>query len=479
MLRLLGQNQYGLYTLVASVVSYLGLLNFGFGSAYLRYFFRYKVNEVNKNISKLNGMFLIVFSLLGIVAIIAGSILVTNIDFIFGDSLTLVELSTAKILMIIMVFNLALSFSTSIFSSYITANEKFVFQKIIQLISVIVNPLVILPVLLLGYKSVGMVIVVTFISVLVQISNAIFCFRELEIKFTFKDFDFGLMKEMIIFSSYIFMNMIIDQVNWNVDKFIIGRFRGTEEVAIYGLAAQLNSYYLMLSTAISSVFVPRVNKMVASTNDNKDLTNLFARIGRLQFILLSLICTGLIFFGSPFINLCVGADYQSAYPIILLLVISVTIPLIQNMGIEIQKAKNLHKFRSIIYLLIAVGNVLLSIPLTNLYGGIGAAFGTAIVLLIGNGLLMNWYYHKKIGLDMKFFWLQIIKFTPCLIIPILTGILMFVYVDLYQIDLFLICVISYTLMFCLSMWLLGLNRYEKDLFAEPLKKIFKRLMRLS
>lgn len=58
MLRLLGQSEYGLYNLVASVVSYLGLLNFGFGSAYLRYYSRYKVNNDQKNIAKLNGIYL-------------------------------------------------------------------------------------------------------------------------------------------------------------------------------------------------------------------------------------------------------------------------------------------------------------------------------------------------------------------------------------------------------------------------------------
>lgn len=64
MLRLLGQSEYGLYNLVSSVVSYLGLLSFGFGSAYVRYYSRYKVEEDEENIAKLNGMFLIVFLLL-------------------------------------------------------------------------------------------------------------------------------------------------------------------------------------------------------------------------------------------------------------------------------------------------------------------------------------------------------------------------------------------------------------------------------
>ena len=187
--------------------------------------------------------------------------------------------------------------------------------------------------------------------------------------------------------------MIIDQINWNIDKFVLGRYRGTIAVAVYGLAAQLNSYYLSLSTAISNVFIPRVNRMVAIENDNKKLTNLFTRVGRIQFILLFLVCSGIVFFGRSFISMWAGADYNGTYAIVLLLIIPVTIPLIQNLGIEIQKAKNMHQFRSWVYFFIAVANVFLSIPLAKAYGGIGAAIGTAISLLIGNGLVMNWYYH--------------------------------------------------------------------------------------
>lgn len=56
MLRLLGQSEYGLYNLVASVVAYLGVLNFGFGSAYMRYYSRYKVQDDREKIATLNGM---------------------------------------------------------------------------------------------------------------------------------------------------------------------------------------------------------------------------------------------------------------------------------------------------------------------------------------------------------------------------------------------------------------------------------------
>lgn len=476
MLRLLGQSEYGLYNLVASVVAYLGVLNFGFGSAYMRYYSRYKVQDDREKIANLNGMFLIIFSVIGLIAVIAGTILAMNTEVIFGSELTDVELSRAKILMMILVINLAISFPNIVFTSHITASEKFVFQKLVQMIKTVANPFVVLPLLILGYGSVGMVIATTLLNISIEIINEVYCIKKLKMRFSFKNFDFKLMREMTVFSSFIFINLLIDQINWNVDKFILGRFHGTVSVAVYGLAAQLNTYYLSIAAAISSVFIPRVHRLVASDN-NDELTGLFTRIGRVQFIILSLISSGLVFFGRPFINLLAGKNYDDSYPIVLLLIIPVTIPLIQNIGIEIQRAKNMHKFRSWIYFFIALGNLSLTIPLAKVYGGVGAAIGTAASLIIGNGLLMTWYNHVKVGLDMKIFWKQILNFVPALIAPLIVGILINNFFNLNNPFYFLGFGIVYVVIFCTSMWFLGMNQYEKDLLGKPIKKIFSKLVR--
>ena len=477
MLRLLGQSEYGLYNLVASVVAYLGVLNFGFGSAYMRYYSRYKVQDDREKIATLNGMFLIIFSVIGLIAVIAGTVLAMNTEVIFGSELTSTELSRAKILMMILVINLAISFPNIVFTSHITANEKFVFQKLVQMIKTVANPFVVLPVLLMGYGSVGMVVMTTILNITIEIINAIYCIKTLKMEFSFKNFDFKLMREMTVFSSYIFINLVIDQINWNVDKFILGRFHGTISVAVYGLAAQLNTYYLSISTAISSVFIPRVHRLVANSDNNSELTKLFTRIGRVQFIILSLISSGLIFFGRPFINMWAGGNYNGSYPIVLLLIIPVTIPLIQNIGIEIQRAKNMHQFRSWIYFFIALGNLGLTIPLAKVYGGVGAAIGTGIALLIGNGLIMNWYYHARVGLDIKFFWKEILSFIPALMPTILAGILMVRYLSLDSILHFIGLGIIYIIIFCVSMWFIGMNQYEKDLIGKPIKRIINRIIK--
>lgn len=477
MLRLLGQSEYGLYNLVASVVAYLGVLNFGFSSAYMRYYSRYKVKEDKDNIAKLNGMFLIIFTVIGIIAVLAGTVLVQNTVTIFGSKLTSQEISIARTLMAIMVVNLAISFPSIVFTSHITANEQFFFQKVIQMVKTIINPFVVLPVLLLGYGSIGMVIASTVLNISIEIANMFFCLNKLNMKFKFHGFDFTLMREMTVFSSFIFLNLVVDQINWNVDKFILGRYGGTISVAVYGLAAQLNTYYMNLSSAISGVFIPRVHKMIAMADNNKELTLLFTRVGRVQFILLSMISTGIIFFGKPFINMWAGTAYNDSYPIVLCLILPVTIPLIQNLGIEITRAKNMHQFRSWVYFFIAILNVMLSIPLAKAYAGFGAALGTGISLIVGNGLLMNWYYHTKVGLDMKYFWKSILSFSPSLILPIIIGIVMNIYINLFSIMPFLLSGIIYIIIFCVSMWFTGLNQYEKDLFGKPISRLLSKLRR--
>lgn len=475
MIRLLGQSEYGLYNLAASVIAYLGILNFGFGSTYIRYYSRFKVKNDKEGISKLNGMFLTIFSIIAVVALIAGFTLSFFSDFIFGNELTQSELNTASILLIILTINLAIKFPNIVFISYIRANERFIFQKLVDLIKTLLNPFLVLPILFLGYGSIGMALAITVIGLLIEIIHMIYSFNKLNISFKLNSFDKTLFKEMTIFSSFIFLNMVIDQINWNVDKFIIGRFHGTVPVAIYSLASMFNTQYLQISIAISSVFVPRVHKLIHTPEGKFDLTQLFVRIGRIQFIILSLILSGFIFFGKPFISWWAGEGYSSSYYIVIVLITAVTIPIIQNIGIEIQRAMNLHKFRSLTYFIIALLNVAITIPLVIKFEGLGAAIGTAIALLIGNGLIMNVYYHKKIGLDIPYFWKEIFKIIPAFILPLITGYLFITYIDIYLIPHFILSVFVYLIVFILSMWFIGLNDYERDLFIKPLKFIINKL----
>lgn len=475
MLRLLGQSEYGTYQIVYSVVSYLSLLSLGFTASYVRYFSRYKLQEKEDDIVKLNGMFMTIFLIISVICLLCGSVMVINIKAIFSDGLTESEYSIARTLMIMMVINLAITFPNSVFDCFTAAHERFFFQRLLTVLQNLLNPFLTLPLLLMGYGSIGMVTVTTVLTVAKLLSNIWFSFKKLHVRFKFKGFDLSLLKEIWTFTFFIFLNQIIDQVNWSVDKFLLGRMIGTTATAVYGLGGQINTMYVQLSSSVSSVFVPKVNRIVADTNDNETLSKLFSRVGRVQFIILSLVLSGFIFLGEPFMLFWGGVGYGNSYGIALCLIIPVTVPLIQNLGIEIQRAKNMHRVRSIVYFFIAISNIFLSIPLIRLYGAIGAAIGTAISLTAGNILFMNWYYHHKIGLDIPAFWKSILQFIPALILPIICGtlIMMFVKIDsLFKLSVF---AVLYFIVFALSMWFIGMNEDEKQLIAKPIKKVIRKI----
>ena len=473
MLRLLGQSEYGLYQLVHSVVAYLGLLSLGFTASYVRFYSRFKAEDKDDEISRLNGMFMTVFIGIAIISLICGSIMTINIRVIFKTGLTEAEYSTARILMILMVINLALTFPNSVFTCITSAHERFFFQRLLTVLSNLLNPFLSLPLLLLGYGSIGMVVVTTVITLSQMTMNIWYMLFRLKERFIFHNFQFSLLKEIWSFTFFIFLNQIIDQINWSVDRFLLGRMINTSAVAIYGLGAQINSMYLMLSSSISSVFVPKVNRIVAENDDNHQLSLLFNRIGRIQFIVLTLIMTGFIFFGKPFMRFWGGKGYEDSYYVALWLIIPVTVPLIQNLGIEIQRAKNKHQARAVVYFAIAIANIFLSIPLIRRFGPIGAAVGTAISLIAGNILFMNWYYAKKIGLEILAFWKQIISILPAFIAPVTCGVIIMNFVAINKLTVLIICAGAYTVIFCISMWLLGMNESEKNMVLGIVRRFKK------
>lgn len=474
MLRLLGQSEYGLYQLVYSVVSYLSLLSLGFGSSYLRFYSRYKTQNDEDGVAKLNGMFMLIFCSISVICVLCGTVMISNIRGIFGTGLTDNEYETARVLMGLLIINLALTFPNSVFNCSITAHEKFLFQKLLILLQNVFSPFLTLPLLILGCGSIGMVAVTTFLTFALLLSNMFYCFRKLHIRFSFRGLQIGLLKEMWVFTFFIFLNQIIDQVNWSVDKFLLGRFAGTTAVAVYGVGGQINTLYLQFSTSISNVFVPKVNRIVADSNDNEQLTKLFTKVGRIQFLVLGLVLSGFIFFGYPFIKMWAGEEYGASYAVAILLIAPVTVPLVQNLGIEIQRAKNMHKARSIVYLLIAIANVFISIPLIKLMGPAGAALGTAISLFAGNVLFMNWYYHARIGMNMIYFWKEIAKFVPALIAPCVVGFFIMKFANITGLIKLGVFAIIYTIVYGFSMYFLGMNDEEKQLVMGPIRKILRK-----
>ena len=329
MLRMLGQSEYGLYSLVASVISYLTVLDLGFGNAIIRYTAKFRAEKKIKEQYEMFGMFLILYFIIGIIAFVFGLALYFNVDNMFGDTMNVVELDHARVMMLILVFNLAFTFPLSIFTSIITAYERFIFPKVVNIIRIVLNTAIMIVLLSMGYKAIAMVVLQTVFNLTTLLLNYVYCKKKLKIEIHFGKFQWGFLKEVSIYSFWIFLNVIMDRIYWSTGQFVLGAVSGTISVSIFAVAIQLQGMYLQFSTAISSVFLPKVTGMVALGDNYKEMSDLFVRTGRIQYMVMSLILFGFVVFGKSFILLWAGKDYVEAYPITLLFFVALIIPLIK------------------------------------------------------------------------------------------------------------------------------------------------------
>lgn len=463
LIRMLGQSEYGLYSLINSIIGYLAVLDFGFGNAIIVYTVKYKAKKEVEKEKKLHGMFRLIFIIIGIVAGLLGIGLYFLVPTIFVNTMTAIELGKAKAMMLILAFNLTFTFCFTIYSSIISAYERFIFQKLLSILSTILKPAIMMPLLFVGYKSVSLSIVITAINIFVCLSNYFYCKNKLNIKIKYRGFDKKVFKTIFGYSFFIFLGIIVDKVNWSIDQFVLGAVSGTIAVSIYSVAANINTIFINLSTAISNVFLPKMSKMIANETTSNELTNEFIKVGRIQFYIVFLICTGLIFFGKEFIKIWAGNEFEMSYYVLLILVIPASFTLIQNLGLSIMQAMNKYKLKVISSSIMSIFNIIISVYLAKKYGAVGSAIGTAIVLVVCNILLMNVYYYNVIKINVLKFWKSISKIALSLVVPIIFifGIMrMFPLTGIVSI---LVYGTIYTCLYCIFCYKFSMNDYEKNI----------------
>lgn len=471
MLRTLGQSEYGLFSLANAVVGYLTVLDFGFGSATIRYTAKYNAEGQIEKTQSMYGMFIFLYGFIGLITLVIGFILSFFAYNLFAKGLTVEEIKTVRVLLILATINLAVSFPFGVFTSIITAYEKFVFLKIVSLIRLIVNPVVYIPVLLLGYKSIGLIIASSVLNFIFLIINLIYCFTKLHIKIIFNHFDWALLKEILSYSVWIFVGSIVSQLWWNAGQFLLGIYTSSVAIAIYSVAMQFKTYFESFATAISGVFLPRMTTMVANGATEEEFSEYFIRVGRLQYIIIALITSGFILFGKQFISIWAGENYTQAFYVTLIIFIPLSLVDTQTLGITILQAKNKHKFRSLVYLGVVIFCIAISIPFIKLYGIFGCTFATAAALTIGNLFIMNWYYWKKIGINIKKYWLELLKMTPgVLVIGIITFICLKFLPELNSYKKLLPSILIYCILYFIFLFLFSFNKYERGLVKNIILK---------
>lgn len=469
-LKTLGQSQYGVYSLCTSFIGYLTLMNSGANAAYIRFYVQTKVNEPKK-ISSLNGTFLKIFVVLAFLALLGGWFIGIFSPIIFGDKISTEEYTLVKTCFKFLALNTSVQVINCVFSSLIIANERFIFAKIVHLIVAILNPVLTLPFLFAGYSCVSVIVVHLATMTITLLINILYCIRTLGVCFDLKQKDNVLLKNILQFAGFIVLQSIMDQINWQIDKFILARTHGTKEISLYSVGATFNRYYITFAAALSNVFIAQINRLQAK-NDKENINKLFIRSSRVFAYCVWLFITAFIIFGNQFVVRWAGNEYGSSFLIGILLMLPVTVSLTMGLAQDIARAMNKHQLQIIINFAICIINGIVSIPLAVRWGAHGSAFGTFVAEICMCLVAEPLYYKKILGLDMKQLFTQLGKIVPGLIIPILYGMII-INANIIKPNYANIAVLGglYIIIYLISMWIFAFNKSEKIIVRRVFSKI--------
>ena len=469
----LGDAEYGVYRIINSFAGQLSIMTFGMAALVTRNIVFFDAKEQKKEKENFLAMALIISVIMSVAVLVIGYFMFQGVDRIFENSFSMQEISVAKQLIILFVANVSVLVLTDCFSGMLTGHERFLEFNLIKTLKLGLRILTLVILLNCGFGSVAIVATDLVLSITVLIFDVLYGIFVLKERIHFYYFDKVLFKSSMLFSLAIFLQAIISQINQNVDGMILGIMTDPKTVAVYSIALTVYTTYNCIPTVITSVFSPYVTRMIAKEASSEQLSKFVSDIGRYQLIVCGAIISGFILFGEEFIGVWVGNTYLPAYEITLILIIPVTIPLIQNGCNVILDAKLKRMGRSIILGVMALLNVLISVVLIRKMGYIGAAYGTALSLLIGNVIIMNIYLSASIGLKITKIFKDIFhKILPCIVISsiICIPIRWFEAIDNSWISLCMKLVI-FLIIYSIIIYKFGMNKEEKNTVKNILRKI--------
>lgn len=471
MLRIMGQSEYGIYGTAVSFTSYLVVLNFGVAGAYIRFHAKTRATGDAQAEKQLNGMFLLLFGILAGLVLLAGTGLLFFAEALVKSTYTPQQLWKLRVIIVILTVSTATSFVCNAVMMALQAYEKYIAIRAVLLLCSVITPVANLIVLHLGGRAVSITLITYLINVAAYLFFWLYARRAIGLRFSFRGLQWGKMKPVFAFSGFLFLNAVTEQITFSTDNVILSAVSGPAVAAVYTVGAHFMGYFQNFVSAISFVFTPEINRMAAEQSDRNQMNALFIRVGRLQFYVAALLLIGYASVGQAFVGLWAGENYTTSFYVGLILMLSVFISGIQSVAMEIQKAQNKHKERSVVLFLISLGNVLLTVPFCKWWGPVGAAGATLICMVLGSGFL-HICYVKTVQLDMAGFWKAIFRILPGCILPAAVGAAIGFFWPIRTFIGVVLAALVITAVFAGSVWCLSMNSYEKELIRKPLRRLF-------
>lgn len=456
----IGQSQYGLYTLANSLIT-LFLVDFGLSSATARYLSKYNAEGDKEGAESFLGAVYKLYLIVDAVILTALLIVFLLIDRIYVN-LTPTELEQFKVVYIISALFSVINFPFVTFNGILTAYEKFIPLKFIDIVYRVFNVGFTVVALILGGGLYTLVTVHALVGLLVLVIKFVVIKLSIPIKVNFKVRDKDLYKGIFGFSIWVTVSSLAQRLVFNVTPSVLGIVASSAAIAVFGVIITIEGYTYTITTAINGMFMPKISRLVTRDESRNELSKLLLSVGKFQYALNGLIISGFAVVGKSFVNLWMGQDYLQAYYGILLVIV----PGLFFNSLQIANTtlvvENKVKIQAYVNVATGITNILLSFPLSKLYGVIGSCVSICIVYLL-RAVVMNVISYKVLNLNIT----QLIK--KCYVrmsIPIIITICFGIYINvLLETESWLFLIIkAFTVIFVylLTTLFVGLEKADRQ-----------------
>lgn len=128
-------------------------------------------------------------------------------------------------------------------------------------------------------------------------------------------FDVYVFRESLVYSVFMFISSLVNQVNSNLDNIVVGAYLGSAEVTVYSAALTIFSMFSQIGSAVSGVLLPKVTGLLRQKDNN--IEDYVVKIGRIQFILIGATLGAFAVLGKSFISVWMGGSLRMNFRYIL------------------------------------------------------------------------------------------------------------------------------------------------------------------
>lgn len=407
--RSLGDESYGYWTLVMSLTSYYSFIDLGIRSAVTQYVARYLAAKDRENLTKTINTSLTVLSGIAVfICLLAAAMAILFPRFFDVDP---AKWSGLRAAVVVCGVSMAIRFPTGVFHAVITGNQRWDIFGFVQIGIRLLNAGLTVVALKMGYSLVGLA-VVTLAAQLVE-TAVMFAFSKRmtpDVPYRVTAFDGETFRRIRSYGVYSFVIHICEQLIFYTDNFVVGGAMGAVAVTYFAIGSNLIPYMDNLVLAMSAQ-LQQVAVKYDTQGDGSGMRSLFVMGSRYLFALTCLIFANIAVVGVEFLRQWMGEKYVSgeglghAGAVLIILAVAHLFHNLPTVARQILFGMTKNNLLALTSAIDAALKIILSLILVRTHGLIGVAIGTLIPMVLLSGVAVPVIVARLLGVRTRDFFL--------------------------------------------------------------------------